>query len=439
MSGRGFAGGTHLDEAKEMTSGKPIEEMPLPPKVVIPLSQHFGAPAEPVVAVGDTVLTGQLIGKANGFISANIHASISGKVTKIAPYPHPLGYNDLSIFIESDHEDNRDTSLTAYESYLGLAPEKISSIAQAAGIVGLGGAAFPTSVKLAPPKDKKIDSLVINGAECEPFLTSDHRLMLEKGKEIVEGVKLMMMGLSVSRGIIGIEKNKPDAIEIFSSLAKGSGLEVVPLPTKYPQGGEKQLIKALLNREVPSGKLPMDVGVVVQNVGTAYALYDAVRYGHPLTKRVVTVSGSAINTPKNLLVRIGTPFSFVIEQCRGFVDVAERVIMGGPMMGVAQHTLDVSVIKGTSGILAFEPGFEDKSSQVCIRCGKCVRGCPMGIRPDLFGIYRELGMVDKAEGEHISDCIECGVCTYVCPSNRQNVQAIRTLKGEIRSKKAKSR
>jgi electron transport complex protein RnfC len=450
-----FRGGIHPPEEKDKTKGLPIRTIPLPDKVVIPLSQHAGAICEPLVKVGEAVKRGQKIGEGKGHITSSVHSSISGKVGDISLHPHPLGSNIPSIIIEPDGKDEWIEDLKENENYLSIEPEKLREIIRDAGIVGLGGAQFPTYIKLSP-SDKKIDYVVLNGAECEPYITSDHRLMVEKPSEIIEGLKIIMKILSVNKGFIGIEKNKPDAIASMKAhitplsppFIKGGqgGLEVVGLNVKYPQGAEKQLIKSVLKREVPSGKLPMDVGVVVNNIGTAYAIYNTVRYGKPLIERVVTVTGNGVKEPGNLLTRIGASFEFLIQNCGGFSGEPEKVIMGGPMMGIAQYTLKVPVIKGTSGIVVFSKsplsppllkggkrGF-DSEYQPCIRCGRCVVNCPMGISPNLYGLQAERGMIDEAYNWDVMDCIECGVCSYVCPSNRPLVQFIKYLKAEVRKK-----
>ncbi len=448
-----FRGGIHLPEEKDRTKELSIQSIPLPEKVVIPLSQHTGTVCEPLVKVGDFIKKGQKIGEGKGLVTSTIHSSISGKVVDISPQSHPLGNDIISITIESDGKDEWIDNLKQNEDYLSIEPERLREIIKDAGIVGMGGAQFPTHIKLSPTNGNKVDYVILNGAECEPFITSDHRLMVEKSSEIIEGLKIIMRILSAKKGFIGIEKNKPDAIAVMKShinppsppFNKGGqgGLEVVGLNIKYPQGSEKQLIKSVLKREIPSGKLPMDVGVVVNNIGTAYAIYNAVRYGKPLIERVVTVTGDGIKEPKNILAKIGTSFDFLIQNCGGFADEPEKVIMGGPMMGIAQYTLKVPVIKGTSGIVVFSKnppsspfykGGQGGLYQPCIRCGRCIDNCPMGISPNLYGLYAERGMIDNAREWNVMDCIECGICSYVCPSNRPLVQFIKYLKSEVKKK-----
>jgi len=432
-------GGIHPPEEKQYTEQKGIENLPLPKRVIIPLQQHIGAPCEALVKAKETVSVGQPIGGAKGFVSAPVHASISGTVTAVAPMPHAIGRDVPSIVIESDGEDRKFEGLSGCEDFLSLSPEDLKAKIQAGGIVGMGGATFPTHVKLSPPKEKPIDTVIVNGVECEPFLTADHRLMLETPEKILGGLSILMKVLGVSRGVVGIEKNKPDAIEVMAKAAAPlPGIEVAPLKVKYPQGAEKQLIKAILNREVPSGGLPMDVGVVVQNVGTAAAIYHTVHDGMPLIERVTTVTGPGIREPKNLRVRIGTPFSELIDYCGGFKGKKGKVISGGPMMGMTQYSLEVPVITGTSGILVFrEEDLKLKDSHPCIRCGKCVEACPMQINPSLLGVYVEAGVMDELEGNRILDCIECGSCAFICPAARPLVHLIRFGKSEVMARKKK--
>lgn len=428
-----FERGVHPCDAKEFTAHKPIEKALLPQRVVIPLSQHTGAPASLEVEIGDTVKRYQLIGSPKGFVSASVHASISGKVIAIGDFLHPSGRMVPSIVIDGDGKDE-DLPLKENTNYMDLSPEDIKTLIRNAGIVGLGGAAFPTDVKLSPPEEKTIDAVILNGAECEPYLTADHRLMLERPQDIVNGLKLIMKSVGVKRGYIGIEGNKGDAIEIMKkAVADEPDIEVSQLAVKYPQGAEKMLIKAITGREVPSRGLPMDVGVVVQNVGTAVAVYEAVRFGRPLIERVVTVTGRGIREPKNILVRIGTLISEVIEQCGGLGDNAAKVIVGGPMMGFAQWSLDVPVVKGTSGILVqTEEEISPEEYQVCIRCGRCLDVCPMGLNPSMLSILSEKGYYLETKEYNLFDCFECGSCAYICPSKRPIVQFIRLAKSQVR-------
>jgi electron transport complex protein RnfC len=454
MRAKTFRGGVHVPENKHWTSEKSIEVMPLPRRVIIPLLQHTGAPCEPLVKEGDEVKAGQKIGEAKSFISAPVHASISGKVKAIGPMPHPVVPSQVaSVVIESEGEPSGGEWLEAAR-WEDLDKEEIKAKIREAGIVGLGGAAFPTHVKLSPPPEKTIDTLIINGVECEPYLTNDHRMMMERWREIIEGTKIFLKILGVKRVFIGIEQNKPDAIKLmreklaeglngagtgsFKGTGAGNGarMEVVPLRIKYPQGAEKQLIKAILNREVPSGGLPFDVGVVVQNVGTAFAVYEAVVKGKPLIERVLTVSGDAVKEPKNVLVRIGTPFADVIEYCGGLPAEGDyKVIMGGPLMGLAQYTLEAPVIKGTSGILVIRKAVSREKGDFCIKCGRCVDACPVYLMPYRIGDYAEKDNFAMADKFGVKDCIECGCCAYVCETGRPLIQLFKYAKVNLRAKK----
>jgi len=428
---------THPNEFKEKTKGKKIESLSLPSKVILCLSQHTGAPAEPVVKVGDVVQTGTLVAQSNGFISSAVHSSVSGKVVAIEDSIHPVIGSFKAIVIESDGQDTKAFS-GPIKDPAGLSKQDIIDMVKNAGIVGLGGAAFPTHVKMMPPKDKKIDTLIINGAECEPFLTCDHALMLEKPKEIIMGVCLVANVLGVKRVIIGVEENKMDAIEdlgsaLFKVKHDGIDIKVKKLKTRYPQGGEKQLIKTLLGREVPSGRLPMDIGCVVNNVQTIYSIYEAVYLGKPLYERVMTVSGTLLKEPKNLMVRIGTPIRELLRFC-DFDDTkrAYKIVMGGPMTGVAQYSLDAPVIKGTSGILALDESFKFGKELDCIRCSRCIEACPAGLMPCMIGIGAKNNRFDIAGAYDPLDCIECGACGYVCPSAIPLVQLIKLTKAKVR-------
>lgn len=428
-----FRGGIHLPEFKELAEEKPIEIMPAPKQVVIPLSQHTGAPAKPIVNVGDEVKAGTLIAEPVGMISAPVHSSIAGKVKAIEPWVHPvLPVPTKSIIIEAGEEDELDPEIKprSDNEIEELKPDDIREIIRSAGIVGLGGAAFPTSVKVTPPKDAKIDTLIINGAECEPFLTADDRLMREKPEGIINGARILAKVLGLKRAFIAIEHNKPEAIRVMTETARSvwPEAEVLTVKTKYPQGAEKQLISAILKREVPAGGLPFMVGVVVQNAGTAFAVWEAVAKRKPLYERVVTVTGPGIAEPKNLLVRIGTLAADVISHCGGLRPDATKFISGGPMMGIAQASLEVPVIKGTSGMLFLDGSkslFKVREESSCIRCGHCVGICPMKLVPAEIARMAEYEKLEDAEKWGILDCMECGACAFVCPAGRRLVQWIK--------------
>ena len=437
-----FKGGVHplqkIHHGKALTDKRAIERCSVPEEIVLPLSQHIGAPSQPIVCVGDVVDLGQLIAQAGGYVSVPCFSSVSGVVKAIEPRPHILGSSCMSIVITNDFEDRLSHNINSAGSLESLSSCDIINIIKDAGIVGMGGAAFPTHVKLSPPPEKTIDTVIVNGAECEPYLTADHRIMLEHPQEVVFGLKAAMKALDVKKAYIGIENNKTDAMDAISKAIDEPSIRVAALKVKYPQGAEKQLIEAITKRQVPSCGLPMDVGVVVINAGTAYQIALAIKKGLPLYERVVTVTGS-VNRPSNLLVRLGTPIHHIISQVGGFSGKIEKVIAGGPMMGISQHCLDASVIKGTSGILALDEGMARPAEEsACIRCGKCVYVCPIGLLPYLLSDYGEFDRPDDAEKWHVADCIECGCCSYICPANRHLVQGIRLAKAEILGKRRKA-
>jgi len=426
-------GGVHPPENK-LSSGSPIEVLAPPPVVTIPVSQHIGAPATVLVKRGDEVKVGQVIGEASGFISTNTHSSVSGKVLKVDNFPDPSGYRNPAVQIEVDGDqwiEDIDRSEDVVPHTV-LGQDDIRKKILDAGIVGLGGATFPSHVKLTVPGGKTAEYLIINGVECEPYLTADHALMMERSEELLAGIEVLMKGLGVEKAIVGIENNKPDAIRKLTELTAGSPVRIQGLRVKYPQGGEKQLVKALLNREVPSGGLPIDVGVVVFNVGTTLAAYEAVMKNKPLIERVVTVTGKTLEKPANLQVRIGTPVSLLVEHAGGLPDDTAKVVSGGPMMGKALAGLDIPVVKGSSGILLIAgPEARRKEVLPCIRCTKCVGACPMGLEPYLLMTLSQKARFETMEQELAMDCIECGSCSYICPSSRPLLDYIRLGKTEI--------
>ena len=428
-----FRGGVHPDDNKKYTAAKKIEVMESPAALIYPMVQHIGAPCTPCVKVGDYVKMGQKIADSEAFVSAPVHASVSGKVTEIKHCPVPNGSMVESIIIENDFTDTPDESVKPID-YKSVSPDDIPSIVREAGVVGMGGATFPTHVKLMPPKDAKIDTVIVNGAECEPYITSDHRVMLETPEELILGLKIILYRFGINNGHIAIESNKPDAIKLMKEKCASEGICVDTLKKKYPQGSEKQLIYAVTKRTVPTGKLPADVGVVVVNVDTCTAIARKFRDGTPLMRRIVTVVGTPLTKNANYNVRIGTSVDYIIEKNGGFYEQPEKVILGGPMMGVAQFRLDVPVIKGTSAILclskkeAYIPPEEP-----CIRCGKCVEHCPMNLMPLYLQQFARNEDLDACEKYNVTSCIECGCCSYGCPSKRQLVQTIRSAKRSVMS------
>jgi len=418
-----------LEEHKHATENKPIQTLPLPTKVYIPLSQHLGKMCLPEVKVGDGVFTGQRIAGVRAQVYAPIHASISGKVAAIQDWPHPVLGSCKSVVIESDGLDKLQTpsSKLQTQEINKLTADEIRNIVFEAGIVGMGGATFPTHIKLNPPR--QVDSLIINGAECEPYLTGDARLMVENTKEILQGIELVVKCLGVKKVYIAIEDNKPEAIKVFKRSLQFTAYSLKVLKSQYPQGGEKQLIKNILNREVPRDKLPFDVGTVVHNVATVFAIYEAVYKNKPLYERIVTVVGSCISSPKNLLVRIGTPIKQLIDFCGPLKEEPAKIILGGPMMGLAQYSLDTPVVKSTNGVLCLtEKEVESYSEALCIRCGRCVEYCPVGLMPCMISIASEKEKWGLTKAYGCFDCMECGLCNYVCPQKRNILQQIKHAK-----------
>ena len=427
-------GGVHPPENK-LTAGIAIQHLPLPASVAIPVSQHIGEPAVVIVNKGDRVKTGQMIAQSKGFVSSNIHSSVSGTVNKIDTVIDTTGFRQTAVFIDTEGDEWIETIDRSDETPVEviLSPEEIVKKCLESGIVGLGGATFPSHVKLIVPAGKRCDTLIINGAECEPYLTSDHRLMLEKGKEILIGTTILMKALKVSKAIIGIENNKTHAIDHLTRLSSEfQGITVYPLKVKYPQGAEKQLIKALINREVPSGRLPLDVNTIVHNVGTAFAVYEAVQKNKPLFERVVTITGKSLSKPGNYFVRTGTPVRSLIEAAGGLPEDTGKVVSGGPMMGKALPNIDVPVVKGTSGIVLIPRSESERMEiQPCIRCAKCVSACALNLEPYLLMTLSEKGEFERAERERITDCMECGSCSYTCPAGRPLLDYIRLGKSTV--------
>ncbi len=421
-------GGIHPKDEK-LSAGVSIEKMPLPTQVSIPVSQHIGAPATVVVEKGDKVKVGDLIAAATGFVSANVHTSVSGTVVKIDNELDAFGNRRQVVVIDVEGDEWSDTiDLKGdFKRTFNLSSEEIITKIKEAGIVGMGGATFPTHVKLMPPVGKTAEVLIINAVECEPYLTSDHALMLEYADEVLIGVQLLMRAAKVNRAIIGIENNKKDAIALLQKkVSKLIGIEVCPLKMKYPQGSEKQLIDALIERQVPSGALPIEVGAIVQNVGTAYAVYEAIVKNKPLIDRVVTVTGKSLKTPKNILARIGTPMSMLIDFAGGIPEDTGKVIAGGPMMGKAVVNINAPIQKGSSGILIMsEKAAKRQEIDNCIRCGKCVSVCCMGLQPYLLMSLVEKKMWQEAEAEAVYDCLECGSCSFTCPAHRPLLDYVR--------------
>ncbi len=425
-------GGVHPPDSKELTAHLPIETLPIPEEVEIQLNQHFGTPCEPLVKKKDQVTEGALIGAVETGLGTNVHASVTGKIRNIGTSAHPIAVRAPSVTIQTDPEA-RTRKYTPCD-WADLSRDEMLGRIKQAGIVGIGGAGFPTHVKLSPPSEAKIDVLILNGAECEPYLTTDHRLMLEHPEEIIEGAKIILNILSINECHIGIEANKPDAIEIMNKTAKdisSNGLRILvdSLKVKYPQGSEKQLIQSITGRRVPGFGLPFDIGVIVQNVGTVKAIYDAVALNKPLYEKVITISGRGIARPANLLVKIGTKLNDIVAFLGGTKPDLTTVVMGGPMMGFAISTLDIPVSKTTSGVLFLTDKEVDRNPYgQCIRCGWCLDACPMGLAPNEIGLYVEGGAPEDTTKFGVLECFECGCCAFVCPAKRPLVQFIRLAK-----------
>ncbi len=428
---RTFKGGVHPNEKKELTENLSFELIPVPKQVIIPLNQHIGKPSKSIVKKGSEVRAGEIIAEQDGFISSPIHSPVSGKVVKITTGATVIGFPKDSIVIQSAENDE-------HIFMTPLDPEKITQQeicdrVKDAGIVGQGGAAFPTYVKLSPPPDKKIEIVILNGCECEPYLTRDYRYMIERTNDLISGLQLIMKAVGVEKGAIGIEDNKPEAIDkIKEAVKKYSNISVEVLKTKYPQGAEKMLIKAVTGKEVPPGKLPFDVGAVIQNIGTAIAINDAVVKGKPQLTAALTVSGLGINKPMNLIVPVGTPLADILDYCGGVKENAAKVVVGGPMMGVAQYDFSAPVMKSTSGILVLTKDEISEHEQTpCLRCGKCLDVCPLNLLPTRLARLSSLDKFEEAEQLGITVCMECGTCTYTCPANIPLVQWIRLGKQKV--------
>ena len=430
----GFAHGVHPPEHKELTAHLPIRRMPYPDEVVLPLRQHAGKPAKLAVAKGAYVERGDVLATADGFVSSPVHASASGRVTDIDWWPHPDGSMAQAIRIQVARYSAQVARPRMVPDWHGLTHDEVIRAVQDAGVVGLGGAAFPTHVKLAPPKDLTIDTIIINGAECEPYLTTDHRIMVEHPDRVHFGLRIMMHALGVRRAIIGVERNKPDAVAALERTKPGDlDITILPLTVKYPQGAEKMLITSVLDREVPSGKLPASVGVIVQHVGSAATLAEVFETGLPLVERIVTVSGRGVQHPANLIVPVGTKLRDLLAFCGGMTADAAEVLFGGPMMGQAQRDLDVPLLKGTTGVVVLtHDEVRDMAQSPCIHCGRCLDACPMFLNPSLLGDLAKAGRLEDMQAAHLADCMLCGSCSYVCPSNIPLAQLFTASKAAIR-------
>lgn len=436
-----FKRGIHPPYRKEATASSPIQRLETGPVVVIPLLQHLGAVCTPLVKKGDYVRMGQKIGDSEAFMSSPVHSSVSGTVAAVEKHPHPNGTQVMSVIIENDfHYDVCTDEIAPHQDYQKMTPAQIIQTIRAAGIVGMGGAGFPVHIKVNIPKDKKAQYVIVNGAECEPYLSSDHRAMVEYPEMIVEGLRILMKATGAPHGIIAIENNKLDAEKLLSDLTKDDpSIEIALMQTKYPQGSEKHIIKAVLGREVPSGKLPIDVGVVVNNIDTCISIVRAITQGRPLVKRRVTLAGGAVKHPGVYEVSIGMTFGELVEKAGGMIPhKVHKILMGGPMMGIAQSSLDVPIIKTTSGVLLLS---QEESrvfqEQPCTKCGKCVGVCPMGLMPLFAAIAGKKGDLESAEKYHAADCIECGCCSYTCPSHRFLVENIRLAKAMVLANRKK--
>jgi electron transport complex protein RnfC len=434
----GFRHGVHPPEHKDATANLPVRRLPFPREVVLPLRQHAGKPAKLVVRVGDRVLRGDVIAEADGFVSAPVHASASGRVSRIGLWPHPDGTMDTAVHIAVEPYSAQVPRPRLVPRWEGLTPDEIIRAVQAGGVVGLGGAAFPTHVKLAPPRDVRVETIILNGAECEPYLTTDHRIMVEHPERVHLGGRIMMHTLGAKRVVIGVERNKPDAIAVLQAHCPTDiDVTVLPLTVQYPQGAEKMLIKSVTGREVPSGKLPVSLGVLVQNVGSAASIAEIFETGLPLVERIVTVSGPGVRRPANLIVPVGTKVRDLLDACGGLTDDAEEILFGGPMMGAAQSSLDVPIVKGTTGVIVLTtPDVNPAGSYPCIHCGRCLEACPLFLNPSMLADLARAGRYEEMEGMHLMDCMLCGSCAYVCPSKIPLSQLFQASKTALRKRKA---
>jgi len=436
-----FSHGIHPQDYKELTRDLPLERLPFMPELVLPLSQHLGAPSKPVVRPGERVQRGQLIAESSGFVSAALHASATGVVQAVEPHHHPSGNMVDAIVLRPDPDSAQALFGAGAIDWHSMDGAQVVELVRAGGFVGLGGAAFPTHVKLSVPEGKSVKFLLVNAAECEPFLNSDYRIVLEQTESVFEGTRVVMKALGAERAYIGVEDNKPEAIErLRTMMPPDLPCEVIGLPTKYPQGAEKMLTEAVLHKEIPSGKLPIDIHVVINNVGTVAGIGEMVRFGQPLIERVVTVTGPGIVRPTNLVVPIGTRLSDIIAHCGGLKDNVRQVLFGGPMMGSAQRFLDVPIMKGTSGVL-FLTDFEvlPREEYACIKCQRCVDACPVYLNPSRLGALAKARHYEEMLDYHILDCMECASCSYVCPSNIPLVQRFRVAKVLLREQMAKQK
>ena len=436
----GFAHGVHPPESKELTSALPIRRMPYPDEVVLPVRQHAGKPAKVIVRKGDHVLRGDVVASEDGFVSAPVHASASGTVVDVGLWPHPDGSMCTAVRIKVDKYSAQVPRPRMVPRWDTLTADEIVAAVQRAGVVGLGGAAFPTHVKLAPPSDFKVETVILNGAECEPYLTTDHRIMVEYPERVHLGVRIMLKTLGAKRAVIGVERNKPDAIEALRrTLPADIDVTVLPLTVKYPQGAEKMLIRAVTGTEVPSGKLPVSVGVVVQNVGSAASIGEVFDSGLPLVERIVTMSGLGIKRPANLIVPVGTKLRDLVAMCGGLTDDAAEILFGGPMMGLAQSNVDAPVLKGTTGVVVLtQEDVRQRHAYPCIHCGSCLDACPMFLNPQQLGELARASRYEDMEALHLADCMLCGSCAYVCPSSIPLAQLFQASKLALRRAPAKA-